>query len=315
MDATVCQQMTRYPTDLSLLNQVREISEKLIDALHHIFCQDPVYKCTRKPRTYRNRARKEYLKYARNKKMTTSVRRYLRRNLSHIEKLLDAVGCPPLPLEYRLQRQYWIIQLLYHQQEEMFQKKERRCEDRIVSVFQPHVRPIVRGNAGKSTEFRAKIRVNMRLLMGSPLLIGYFNESTDLKSQVERYKDRFGYLPEMVLADQLYGTRDNRHFLKRLGVRFGGKALGCPPKETEANKQKLKQRKEQRREDSRNRIPIEGMFGQGKNGYRLNNIRTRLQKTSEALINCIFLVVNLMFLLKIRGKPLPFFCVFTFWLL
>ncbi len=26
MDATVCQQMIRYPTDLSLLNQVREIS-------------------------------------------------------------------------------------------------------------------------------------------------------------------------------------------------------------------------------------------------------------------------------------------------
>ncbi len=114
MDATVCEQMICYPTDLSLLNQAREISEKLIDALHHIFCQDPVNKGTRKPRTYRNRARKEYLKYAKNKKMTASVRRsairsqlqYLRRNFSHIEKLLDAVGCPPFPLEYRLQRQY-----------------------------------------------------------------------------------------------------------------------------------------------------------------------------------------------------------------
>ncbi len=60
-----------------------------------------------------------------------------------------------------------------------------------------------------------------------------FNEGTDLKSQVERYRNRFGYLPETVLADQLYGTRDNRRFLKELGVRFGGKVLGRPPKETD----------------------------------------------------------------------------------
>ncbi len=48
-----------------------------------------------------------------------------------------------------------------------------------------------------------------------------------------------------------------------------------------ANKQELKQRKKQRREDSQNRTPIEGRFEQGKNGYRLNAIRVRLQKTSE----------------------------------
>ncbi|PIE56970.1 MAG: hypothetical protein CSA34_01330 [Desulfobulbus propionicus] len=79
--------------------------------------------------------------------MTASVRpsalrfqlQYLRRNFSPIEKLLDAAGCPPLPLEYRLQRHYWIIQLLYDQQKGMYQNKERRGEDRIVS--QDHVRP------------------------------------------------------------------------------------------------------------------------------------------------------------------------------
>jgi hypothetical protein len=47
---------------------------------------------------------------------------------------------------------------------------------------------------------------------------------------------------------------------------------------------------------SRERIPIEGKFGQGKSGYRLNCIRAKLQKTSEAWINCIFLVMNLMVL-------------------
>ncbi|PIE55795.1 MAG: hypothetical protein CSA34_07165 [Desulfobulbus propionicus] len=106
-------------------------------------------------------------------------------------------------------------------------------------------------------------------------------------------------LPETVLADQLYGTRDNRRLLKELGVRFGDNELERLPKETEANQQKRKRRRQRHREDRQNRIPIEGKFEQGKNGYRLNAIRARLQKTSTAWINSIFLVTNLMVLVKI----------------
>ncbi|SDP16623.1 transposase, partial [Desulforhopalus singaporensis] len=76
------------------------------------------------------------------------------------------------------------------------------------------------------------------------------------------------------------------------------------PKQTSENAEKIRKMKEQRIRDSRERIPIEGKFGQGKNGYRLNYIRAKLQKTSEAWINCIFLVMNLMVLLKKLGKNL-----------
>ena len=47
------------------------------------------------------------------------------------------------------------------------------------------------------------------------------------------------------------------------------------------------------------RIPIEGKFGQGKNGYRLNYIRAKQSDTSRSWINSIFLVMNLLILLKI----------------
>ena len=106
------------------------------------------------------------------------------------------------------------------------------------------------------------------------------------------------------MADQLYGSRENRQYLKENGIRFGGKALGRPPKQSVENAEKIRKVKEQRIQDSRERIPIEGKFGQGKNGYRLNYIRAKLQKTSEAWINCIFLVMNLMVLLKKLGKNL-----------
>lgn len=121
-----------------------------------------------------------------------------------------------------------------------------------------------------------------------------FYESKDLKQQVEEYRQRFGHYPEVVLADQLYGSRESRSYLNERGIRFCGKPLGRPPKQAAENAEYLQYQRKQRIQDSRERIQIEGKFGQGKNGYRLNYIRVRLQKTSEAWINCIFLVVNLM---------------------
>lgn len=55
MDATVIEEAIRFPTDLSLLNESREISEYLIDELYQ------VSSLTKKPRTYRRIARKAYL--------------------------------------------------------------------------------------------------------------------------------------------------------------------------------------------------------------------------------------------------------------
>ena len=308
LDATVAEQAIRYPTDLSLLNEAREISEKLIDELYALSDY------TRKPRTYRRKARKQYLKIAKNKKPSVKVRRralreqlqYLRRNLKHISSLLDSLGSAPFPLPHGLQRQYWIIQHLYSQQDGMYRNRNNRCDDRIVSISQPHVRPIVRGKASRKTEFGAKISVSMKDGLAFVDHIGWdaFNESKDLKKQVEDYRQRFGHYPEVVLADQLYGSRDNRKYLKEKGIRFGGKALGRPPKQSAENTEKIRKMKKQRIQDSRERIPIEGKFGQGKNGYRLNYIRAKLQKTSEAWINCIFLVMNLMVLLKKLSKNL-----------
>jgi len=302
VDATVAEQSVKYPTDISLLNKAREISEKLIDKLYTLS------DCKKKPRTYRQKARRQYLVLAKNKKPSLKVRRrgireqlqYLRRNLKYISVLLDDVGNCPFPLPYKLQRQYWIIQCVYEQQDGMYRDRRNRCDNRIVSISQPHVRPIVRGKAGKKTEFGAKISVSMTDGLAFVDHIGWdaFNESKDLKQQVEDYKLRFGYYPEVVLADQLYGSRDNRKYLKENGIRFGGKALGRPPKKTPENAERLKRERQQRILDSRERIPIEGKFGQGKNGYRLNYIRAKLQKTSEAWINCIFLVMNLMLLLR-----------------
>lgn len=309
LDATVAPQAIRYPTDLSLLNEAREFSERVIDDLY------PHSDLKKKPRTYRGKARKEYLAIAKHKRVSAKVRRrgvkqqlqYLRRNLGHIERLLEQwPEGTPLPLARWLLYRYWVIQHLYAQQREMYDNQSRRCDGRIVSLSQPYVRPIVRGKQDKPVEFGAKLSVSLTeegLARVDRLRWDAFHEGKDLKAQVEAFRDRHGHYPEGVLGDPAYGTRENRNYLKHRGVRFAGKPLGRPPKETEANREELKRLKAQRRQEYLQRIPIEGKFGEGKNGYRLNYIRAKRADTSRAWIDSIFLVMNLAILLRIF-----FFC-------
>ena len=307
LDATVADQYIRYPTDVSLLNEAREFCEKIIDLLFADLKNAGKIQ-GKKPRAYRQNARRDYLAVAKKRKPGAKVIRkavkqqlqYVRRDLKHIEALLEHYPHgKALPIPNWLLRRYWVIPHLYDQQKQMYDRREKRCDDRIVSISQPWVRPIVRSKQNRSTEFGAKLNVSMNedgIASVDHFDWNAFNESQDLIAQVEAYKASYGHYPEVVLADQIYGTRDNRAYLKSLGIRFGGRKLGRPRKETEANAEELKAEKKQRQEDHRQRIPIEGKFGQGKAGYRLNEVRAKRSDTSQAWVGGIFFVMNLLVL-------------------
>ena len=283
-DATACPQDIAYPTDVGLLNKSREITESIIDKLHAATPQG------KKPRTYRKIARKRYLKVAQNKnpsrktirKGIKSQLQYLRRNFKTIEKQLD--GFSAFPLSPRQQRRYWIIQTVYDQQLKMFNAGSHQVEDRIVSIAQPHIRPIVRGKGRSKTEFGAKIHLS--LVDGFSFLdtISWdaFNEGSHLKDYVENYRKRFGFYPAKVLADQIYCTRANRKWLKDNKIKLAAKPLGRPSAKAVANHVRPGERN-----------PVEGKFGQAKNGYGMNRIRARLKNTSQSWIASIILVLNL----------------------
>jgi hypothetical protein len=293
MDATVADQMISYPTDLGLLSRSREESERLIDELCKILV------ITNKPRTYRRLARKQYLNLAKKKnKSKKEIRkgigqqlRYLSRNLKNIDKLLDrtreVVG---FPLEHRDQRIYWVIQHIYEQQTHMYNEHTHSIDSRIVNIYQPYVRPIVRGKDKAQVEFGAKLGVSIQNGYARINTLSWeaYNEGTDLKKQVEAYKKLNGFYPEVVITDKIYGTRENRQWLKDLGIRYSGKPLGRPSAQSQTQYRKRKQKMEQ---GIRNQV--EGKFGQGKNGYNLNKVRARTLKTSESWIAAIFFVMNL----------------------
>jgi IS5 family transposase len=294
LDASVAPQDIKFPTDLDLLNDSREHTERLIDALWE---SGPG---KRKPRTYRRKARQDYLSVAklRNKSakvLRTGIRKqlgYNRRNIATIKKMLGQELGKAIPLHKRDLRIFWIVQEIYRQQKEMYDLKVHSVSDRIVSVAQPYVRPIVRGKSGKTTEFGAKLSVS--LVNGFAFLDRLrwdaYHEGADLAIQVERYKDRFGYYPEAVIGDTLYGTRENRKFLKERGIEFSGKSLGRPPKLTE---QEARLARKRRKDQARLRNGIEGKFGEGKRKYDLDLVKAKTMKTSESWIAAVFFVMNL----------------------
>lgn len=291
IDATVADQYIKYPTDLDLLNQCREWTEKIIDDIY------PKAFLEKKPRTYRRVARRAYLSVAKKKnKSKIEIRKaikkqlsYVKRNLGYINELLDMFENGSFPLCRRSQTYLWVVNEVYRQQKYMYENKTNQCGDRIVSLHQPHVRPIVRGKQGTNVEFGSKLGISLANGFGRIDTLSWdaYNECTDLKSQVEAYKSIHGYYPELVQADEIYFTKENREWLKEKGIRITGKPLGRPPKKKESSYQKKKRKKER---NERNHI--EGKFGQGKNGYDLNKIRARLKPTSESMIGCIFFVMN-----------------------
>jgi hypothetical protein len=292
-DATCCPQDIAYPTDLDLLSDGREKAEELIDFLYSPSLHEA------KPRTYRRTARQSYLQTAQKKNKSRKIIRrairqqlqFLRRDIAGINSLLD--GYDRLPFDKYQLKYFYVIQTLYAQQSAMYRTKKHMVEDRIVSIHQPHVRPIVRGKARAKVEFGAKIHVSVidGISFVDELSWDAFNEGSHMEKYVEMFRDRFGFYPREVLADRIYCTRDNRTMLKGKGkgIVLKAKPLGRPsalsihvsPGE---------------------RNPIEGKFGQAKTAYGLDRIKARLKETSESWIAGIFMVLNLV---KLAGVLLP----------
>ena len=316
LDATVADQEIKYPTDLNLLNVSRENLERIIGLLYNPETDKA------KPRTYRRKARKEYLNIAKKKrKGKKEMRRGIRSQLQYVARDLKIIArYLELPDKQTrtaklTKRDYWLLETIekvYEQQLWMYRNKTHRLAQRIVSIFQPHVRPIVRGKEKNKTEFGSKINVSE--VNGFTRIDTFsweaYNESVDLKKQVENYCRVYGCYPETVLVDQIYLTRENRKYLKEKGIRTYGKPLGRPVKQPkETAQQRYKKRKK-----AAGRNHIEAKFGQGKRGYGLNNIKARLPETSESWVNAIFFVMNLTKLLQIAEKYPGFFVPVLDWI-
>lgn len=294
VDATVAPSNIKYPTDLDLLNDSRVISEYLIDTLYLSG------QFSQKPRTYRRLARRDYLRIIKKKRKSKKVIRlgirqqlqYLRRNLSHIDSMFVALKDQPEALSRKELERLEVIRTIFRQQEEMYLNGVHTVKDRIVSIHQPQIRPMVRGKANSDVEFGPKLSLSVvdGFLYLDHLRWNSFNESLDLIAQVNKYRRRFGHFPKVVIADNIYGTRENRKYLKENRIRFSGKKLGRPPKEIDAVAREMERL---RILEQGERNEVEGKIGTAKTRYGLGKVMTKTEITSDNWVAMAIFSMNM----------------------
>ena len=298
VDATCAPSHIRYPQDVSLLNEARENAEKILDTLHN-----PAD--GKKPRTYRKRARKDYLKYVRCRKHTAKMtRKAIGKQLSYLKRDLEAIEGKLLLgkiLTGRQTERLNTIRTIYQQQKYMYDNRTHSVPDRIVSVSQPFVRPIVRGKAGKPVEFGAKLDISV--VDGWTRLECYtfdaYNEAGNLRAMVERFREREGHYPSRILADKIYRNRENLSYCKECGIRLSGPALGRPRKGEIRDKT-------QDYLDECERVEVERRFSLAKRKCGMGLVTAKLRETAAHVIAMSVLVLNLR---KIQCALLQVFAV------
>ena len=246
----------------------------------------------KKPRTYRRCAHKEYLKYAKSRKHTAKQTRkcirkqlgYLRRDLAAIDEKLELGKA----LTERQNDRLSTIRTIYAQQKYMYDHRTHSVPDRIVSVSQPFIRPIVRGKAGKPVEFGIKLDISVvdgwsRLEYAS---FDAYNEAGHLKDIVERFCQREGHYPARILADKIYRTRENLTYCKAHGIRLSGPPLGRPRKGEIRDKA-------QDYKDECERVEVERRFSLAKRKCGMGLVTAKLQQTAAHVVAMSVLVLNL----------------------
>ena len=232
------------------VNLLNEAREKL-EKMIDIICYEQNYY---KPIMYRQKARKDYLNLAKCKKRTA-------------KKIRKAI---------KTQLQY------------MYDNKVHSVPDRIVSISQPYIRPIVRGKAKAPVEFGAKLDLSIDengIARLERLSFDAYNESDVLITAVENYKNRTGHYPERVLVDQIYRNRTNRAFCSEHGIRISGPALGRPKKDNKVDKK-------QEYIDNIDRIEVERAFSLAKRRYGLGLITAKLDTTTRSSIALSIIAMN-----------------------
>jgi hypothetical protein len=289
IDATVFPEHVRYPTDTGLLNEARLWVVKQIKSLGNSLGV--------KVRTYCRKAQKEYLSFSKKKtksrKLIRSTRKsllqYLRRNVKQFQSLVEEAREQGIQIKQKVHDRFEVVRKVFNQQYQMHRQKVNRIKERIVSLQRPWTRPIVRGKTGpKEVEFGPKASLSHvdGFVFLDHLSSENFPEADRANSQIKQYETLFGRKPSYVVADKIYGSRENRRLLKKQEIRDAFEPLG-----RKARQQIPATRWRKQKQRERNRI--EGNIGHAKNHFSLDKIKYYIQDGPEIWVRLGLTAMNL----------------------
>ena len=309
-DATCYESYIKYPTDVKLLwdcntwlhHQIKYYSKCLALA-----CPRNKFKDQRKRQLVYARKKRKTWKADRNRRLW--LLKLLKKLLSQLKVLL--VYSEALPIEDKntcvAEEQTWdkyrLIKKIYEQQLFHFESPEESVPNRVVSLYKPYLRPIVRGKEKKRVEFGAK--VNTWQVSGlnfiEHLSFSAFHEGNRLNNGIAWHKKHFEELLK-VAADRLYATNANRTLCKKLNI-----STSFRPKGRRTNDLVLRKQEDVLRTalSKARATMLEGSYGNDKNHYGLHKVKARNEKTEVAWIFFGMMTANALKIAKRRQTRAP----------
>jgi len=297
-DATAYESYIKYPTDVKLL----------WDGVHWVYqtmyaiCKELGIK---RPRSRFNEQKMKQLAYQKSRKKTHKMtfRRkkallyLLNKGLGQLKEIQALTREKEMYLKEKHSIRLIYIKEVYRQQKYMFDHHTNIVAHRIVSLFKYYIRPIKRGKENKPVEFGAKAAISQvgGLNLIDKLSFDAFNEAKELKASILKHQQRFQACRQVGI-DAIYGTNENRKFMKGKGIFHSlvrkGRASCYEGQEKVLRSELGKQRS----------TVLEGSFGNEKNHYGLRKIKARTQATEIAWIFFGIMCANAVRISKRRYK-------------
>ena len=279
-DATVYESHLRYPTDVKLLWECCEYLHRELAVLQEkvgIKFSDKRYA----------KKKQAYLLYARSRKKSYRLTRKMRKMLlqvveklqDNLQKKLNAYAKQERGQELKpVYKKLRLIKQVVTQQRYLAAHPGSKLSDRILSIYKPYIRAIVRGKEVKAVEFGAKAHVVQVDGINYIEHLSYhaFNETTRLRSAIIKHKQLFGSCRQWS-ADAIYATNKNRKYTTALRI-----TTNFVPKGYNKNDPTEKQMKALLNKERSTRL--EGSFGTEKNYYGLAKVKARKEATERLCI-------------------------------
>ncbi len=296
MDATCYEIYLRFPTDVKLL---WESCEWLWDKQIPQICKEfkliiprSKFKDQKVKHLIYSKLRKKSHRKKRSRK--SALLKLLEKGINVYQALLNQTKAVDLSPKDAVT--FKTIRLVLQQQKYHFENPKAKISHRIVSLFKPYIRPIVRGKENKPVEFGIKVH---KLQVGGISIIEHqsyeaFNECKRLKISTLKHKALFGECTH-VAADAIYATNENRKFTTQKGIQanFCRKGAGKDDKPTKQIKSLLNKERSTR---------LEGSFGNEKEHYLLHKIKARSPDNEQVWLYFGVHTANAVLIAKRRQK-------------
>lgn len=296
-DATAYESYIKYPTDVKLLwDCVYWIYQAIF-----VICRELKIK---RPRSRFLEQETKQLSYSKCRKKSHKMTRTRKKALLYllnkgIEQLKEILNNHKNEISLNVKQSIRLIYIkeVYRQQKYMYQNHVNTVSNRIVSLFKPYIRPIVRGKETRKVEFGAKVNKSMvdGISLIDHLSFDAFNEATELKKSIRLHQERFGQCKQ-VGVDAIYGTNANRTYMKAKKIFHSLVRKGMASKYEQQEKILRSQLGKERS------TVLEGSFGNEKNHYGLNKVRARTEPTEIIWILFGIMTANAVKISKRRTK-------------